>query len=77
MEQIVRIDYFYDKEFLEVKFFRFISSIFRSEKFRYYFIDDYIMVERRDYLLVIYDLLAKKYYFVIFSVVLEEEKLKD
>ncbi|XP_052709170.1 uncharacterized protein LOC128183965 [Crassostrea angulata] len=77
MEQIVRIDHLYDKEFPEAKRSRFTPSISRSEKSRYYPTDDYTMVERRDYPLATYDSLAKKYYPVTFSAVLEEEKLKD
>lgn len=77
MEQIVRIDHLYDKEFPEAKLSRFTPSISRSEKSRYYPTDDYTMVERRDYPLATYDSLAKKYYPVTFSAVLEEEKLKD
>lgn len=77
MEQIIRIDHLYDREFPEAKLSRFTPSMSKSEKSRLCRPDDYTMIERRDYPLATYESLAKKYYPVTFSAVLEEDKLKD
>lgn len=77
MEQIIRIDHLYDREFPEAKLSQFTPSMSKSEKSRLCRPDDYTMIERRDYPLATYESLAKKYYPVTFSAVLEEDKLKD
>ncbi|XP_061177625.1 uncharacterized protein LOC133186384 [Saccostrea echinata] len=77
VEEIVRIDHLYDQEFPEAKLSQFTPSISRSDKSKFYQTDDYTWKERRDFPLATYDSLAKKYYPVTFSAMLEEEKLKD